>query len=448
MVEELSPTTSRPWIADAHPPSPLSRWLDRFVAAQRTPFGSDVPAYLAFGVAGIAAGAATLTALLAAAQAALALVVIVAVIALAVFVLTGLARQRLLGAEQHALLEDVLLALAAVAGASALLGADVPAVLDATVLAFGVFLVFGRLGCLAFGCCHGLPSGFGVRYHGGLHEDDPLTGVRLFPIQLVEAAWLAILTAAGVLVLASGAPAGTALSVWLVGYCVARFVMDFVRGDRHGRRLGPLTGAQLLSLLVILGVVAVDEARNGPEPERIAAAALALLVATAAYAARSRWITVDRGPVDEDVAGEWQAMLPQLEDAARGQVGGATLVAPTRRGDVRVTLVVDPLDAGRELHAFALAGEGWALRRDDAAAIASVALQRLPAHRVVRADPCEHDAFHLWVVVDPGSPPGSTVEDEPGAILLRARAAASETLAVPLPMARDAPLDPQLLPHA
>jgi prolipoprotein diacylglyceryl transferase len=447
MVYELSPTTARPRISDAHEPSRVSRWLDRFAADQQSPFGSDVPAYLAFGVAGIAAGAATLTGLLAAREMSLTLVVTLAVAALAAFVLAGLARQALLGTEQHALLEDVVLALGAVAGVAALLGEPVLVTLDAMVLAIGVFLIPGRFGCLASGCCYGRPNGFGIRYEGGLHDDDPLTGVRLFPLPLVDAAWLAIIAAVGGLLLFSDAPAGTAVSFWLIAYGIGRFAMDFVRGDRHARRFGPLTFAQLFSVVVVLGVIAADEIRRGADPQRSAAAAAAVLLVAAAYLARRRWIVVDRGPIDEDTVAEWEVMLPQLEHAARDMHGGATVLAQTGRGGVRVSLVVDPLDGGCEMHAYAFDGEGWTLTHEDGVTFAAVALQQLPAHSVVRADTCEHQTFHLWAIVDPATSPGSTVHDEPGAILLRARAAAAETRDVPLRAAREAPLDPALLPR-
>jgi hypothetical protein len=36
--------------------------------------------------------------------------------------------------------------------------------LDVTILGIGTFLVYGRIGCLLVGCCHGRPWGWGVRY--------------------------------------------------------------------------------------------------------------------------------------------------------------------------------------------------------------------------------------------------------------------------------------------
>ena len=57
--------------------------------------------------------------------------------------------------------------------------------LEPTLLAVGMFLAWGRVGCLMVGCCHGRPHAWGVRY-GPEHAADGftshLTGVRLFPI--------------------------------------------------------------------------------------------------------------------------------------------------------------------------------------------------------------------------------------------------------------------------
>src|SRR5262249_44798666 len=61
--------------------------------------------------------------------------------------------------------------------------------LDITILGIGAFLACGRIGCLMVGCCHGRPSGWGIRYtpdHAAAGFTDYYVGVVLFPIQLVE----------------------------------------------------------------------------------------------------------------------------------------------------------------------------------------------------------------------------------------------------------------------
>jgi hypothetical protein len=61
--------------------------------------------------------------------------------------------------------------------------------LDVGILGIGMFLAFGRVGCLMVGCCHGRPYKFGVCYrpeHAKEGFPDSLVGMRLFPIQAVE----------------------------------------------------------------------------------------------------------------------------------------------------------------------------------------------------------------------------------------------------------------------
>lgn len=439
------PDRRRPRLAEPIPPSPLSRSLDRFVAGQQAPFGSDAPPYLAFGVAGIACGVAALTALLIAKHVALAWVLIVLVSALTVFVLAGLLRQTALNGESHALLPDVLVVLATVAGLAALVGDPVLVLLDATTVGLGAFLVFGRLGCLVAGCCHGRPATFGVVYDHGKHADNPLTGVRLFPLQLIEACWIAVVTLVTAAIAVSAAPAGNAVEFWLLAYGSGRFALDLVRGDRH-RLLGPLTEAQVIIVVLVAAVIAYDAVHHGDvDATRLALAGGCAVLCALAWLLRSRWYAVERTAVGEELIGNWEGLLTGLEPASRRMGTGASGTGETRRGPLTVSLVIDPLDDGYELHAFSLRGEGWTLEESDAVAMSGVIPQRLPEHRVVRAEACEPDTFHLWAICDPRTAPGSTIDDERYSVYQRARAAARETFAVePPPPGR--PPDPSLMP--
>lgn len=423
----LARRTLRPRPAEADAPSPSSRRLDRFADAGCAPFGCDVPPYLAFGVAGIAAGFGVLALLFEVEAISVALLVPVLVTALTMFSAAGLLRQWIGGEERHVLVVDVLLVLVAVGGLAAAVGADVARVVDATTVGLGVFCLFGRLGCLASGCCHGRPSTFGIRYERGLHADDPLTGVRLFPLQLVEAAWIGVVTsAAAVLALVSSRP-GAATSAWLLGYGAGRFVLEFARGDGAGRSfVGPMTTAQATVACLILGVVAYEQVRA----DRVDVAALVALAASvcvclAAYAYRSRWLSLDPAVVAVEHIPEWELMLAQLELAAREGVA-AQADARCGRGTVRVSLGIDPLEPGFVLHAYSLAGRGWMLSGDEATDLAGVVLQRLPEHEIVRASPCAHGRYQLWVVVNVGTPAGSGLNDDRWSVFMRARAAARE----------------------
>jgi hypothetical protein len=106
--------------------------------------------------------------------------------------------------------------------------------LDVTILGVGVFLMFGRIGCLMVGCCHGRPHRWGVRYrdeHAAAGFTGYLVGVRLFPIQAVESLWALCIVAAGSLMIVSGQPVGAAIAWYIVTYDVGRFCFEFMRGD-------------------------------------------------------------------------------------------------------------------------------------------------------------------------------------------------------------------------
>jgi hypothetical protein len=115
-----------------------------------------------------------------------------------------------------------------------LLHQPVLAYLDATLLGVGLFLVFGRVGCLMVGCCHGRPSSFGVCYreeHAAAGFTPYYLGIRLFPIQAVEALWVFLIVITGSRLVWQGQPPGTAFVWYVIIYDIGRFAFEFVRGD-------------------------------------------------------------------------------------------------------------------------------------------------------------------------------------------------------------------------
>ncbi len=141
----------------------------------------------------------------------------------------------------------------------ALLLADLPVVaaLDLAVPGLAVFLACGRVGCLVTGCCHGRPAVRGIRY-GARHAAEGLpaeyVGVPLFPVAAVEAAVFAGLAGALTVVVLSPAPAGAALSGYLLVHVAARFWLEFLRGDVGRAHFAGLSEAQWTALAVTLGV--------------------------------------------------------------------------------------------------------------------------------------------------------------------------------------------------
>ncbi|MGE3261455.1 MAG: prolipoprotein diacylglyceryl transferase [Bacteriovoracia bacterium] len=105
--------------------------------------------------------------------------------------------------------------------------------LDLLAPALSLGHAFGRIGCLAAGCCYGsyceLP--WAVHLHSDL-VDPALRGLPLHPTQLYESVSLFLLTAVLVYLIKRRAlrPGGTAL-LYVMAYSVIRAVIEIFRGD-------------------------------------------------------------------------------------------------------------------------------------------------------------------------------------------------------------------------
>jgi hypothetical protein len=158
--------------------------------------------------------------------------------------------------------------------------------LDVVMLGLGLFLAFGRVGCLMAGCCHGRPWRWGVIYgHEHLEEGFPehLAGVRLLPIQLIEAAFALSIVGVGLASILAGYPSGTAFTLYVLVYAVGRFCFEFVRGDDGRPCLWGFSEAQWTSSIIAMVEVGAERAHLIPShgwhvavPLPVLAAVLAL----------------------------------------------------------------------------------------------------------------------------------------------------------------------------
>lgn len=121
-----------------------------------------------------------------------------------------------------------------------------------------------RLGCLFNGCCFGIPwSHWGAVLYPtrgndvmhtqkllGLLPEDATAPLPVLPVQALEALWC--LAVAGVILLAEkrGWLKGRRFFLYLFGYSIGRFLLEFLRGDYHQN--GGLTPAQWTTALLIL----------------------------------------------------------------------------------------------------------------------------------------------------------------------------------------------------
>ena len=126
--------------------------------------------------------------------------------------------------------------------------------LDITIIGIATFLAFGRIGCFFVGCCHGKPARKGVAY-GHTHVEDGfpfyLENVLLFPIQLVESAFVFMAIISGCLMVCQHLPAGSVLIFYTAVYGTFRYIIEFFRGDADRPYYKNLSEAQWTTILLM-----------------------------------------------------------------------------------------------------------------------------------------------------------------------------------------------------
>ncbi|MGN0471653.1 MAG: prolipoprotein diacylglyceryl transferase [Lachnospiraceae bacterium] len=118
---------------------------------------------------------------------------------------------------------------------------------------------FGRVGCFLAGCCYGMEyHGFGaVQFPSPdkfpMFDTDPvLSSVPRLPVQLIEAGLniIAFIILWTLTKKRRNKPMQT-MGFYLVYYTVARFVLEFFRGDIERGYFGAITTSQWISLLLL-----------------------------------------------------------------------------------------------------------------------------------------------------------------------------------------------------
>jgi phosphatidylglycerol:prolipoprotein diacylglycerol transferase len=131
---------------------------------------------------------------------------------------------------------------------------------DALAPGIAIGQVIGRLGCLAAGCCYGRPASvpWAVTFtdvHASRVVGTPLD-TALHPVQLYES--LAVLGIFFVLLRMTPRKSfhGQVVVCYLALYAVARFALEFYRGDASRGSVfgGLLSTSQFISVLVVVGV--------------------------------------------------------------------------------------------------------------------------------------------------------------------------------------------------
>jgi prolipoprotein diacylglyceryltransferase len=236
----------------------VNRRLDALARTTVRIAGRRLPAFRVCGVTGYVVGVLAGAALAAAHGRSVGLMLVLSAVAAIAFVGLSAASRDEDGGERLVYYHHQAAVLAATTGTLAATGAPVLGYLDSVAVGLGLFLAFGRVGCLMVGCCHGRPSALGIRY-GAAHvrEGFPAhrAGVRLVPVQALESAWT--LAAVGAAAAASWRAPGAGLATYVVVYAFGRFALEYVRGDGARPYAGALSEAQWTSLALTGAVVAL-----------------------------------------------------------------------------------------------------------------------------------------------------------------------------------------------
>jgi phosphatidylglycerol:prolipoprotein diacylglycerol transferase len=133
--------------------------------------------------------------------------------------------------------------------------------------------VFGRIGCLLNGCCYGracsLP--WAITFPPG-HETHPVNqpGTPVHPTEIYDVLLNLALYAGLAWLFRRKKFDGQIIALYLVGYAVCRFIVEFFRGDYPPDHIhaGLFTSAQLLSLPILVAGVALALILRSRAPAR------------------------------------------------------------------------------------------------------------------------------------------------------------------------------------
>lgn len=128
---------------------------------------------------------------------------------------------------------------------------------------------FGRVGCFMAGCCYGIPSEeFGIAFTNALGAPN---GIKLFPVQLLEAALLLILGLIMQIYLMRTKRHHSVIYIYLFAYPVIRIITERFRYDdaERGIFLGLSTSTWISIAIIAAGLIMlfIDLKKGFREPE-------------------------------------------------------------------------------------------------------------------------------------------------------------------------------------
>lgn len=123
--------------------------------------------------------------------------------------------------------------------------------MDAAAPAIAIGHGIGRIGCFFAGCCYGRPVppplGVVMPYAVGVEA-----GITLLPVQLIEAALNIALGTALLIFSKRKRDEGKTIGLYLMGYAVIRFALEFLRYDAVRGFMGGLSTGQWISMAMLI----------------------------------------------------------------------------------------------------------------------------------------------------------------------------------------------------
>lgn len=120
---------------------------------------------------------------------------------------------------------------------------------DLYAVSIPLFHVFGRIGCFLSGCCYGIESSFGFVVHGNKLIPE-LNDVRRLPVPLLEAACNLLIFFVLLRMFLKEREKGKLIWYYMLLYPVARFALEFFRGDAIRGFLFGLSTSQWISIVL------------------------------------------------------------------------------------------------------------------------------------------------------------------------------------------------------
>lgn len=120
--------------------------------------------------------------------------------------------------------------------------------LDLFVPSLALAQGFGRIGCLLAGCCYGEETHrwYGITFH---HSDIAPNGIKLVPTQVMESLFCFALYFVLLYVGRTYKPQqGILACIYLIGYSLGRFGIEFYRGDLIRGQYGSLATSQWIAI--------------------------------------------------------------------------------------------------------------------------------------------------------------------------------------------------------